>query len=114
MIGAANQLFKFENVRITKEMRGDANRVSNCVSANLQRSVNAAQKQIADIRYIEKTRGIASLSEKLRETAQLRLENPELPLSELAQLFDPPIGRSGLNHRLEKLSQIAEDIRKNP
>ena len=111
VIGAANQLFKFENVRITKEMRSTANRISNCENANLQKSVNAAQRQIADIRYISDTRGLAFLPEKLRTAAQLRLENPELPLAELAELFDPPLAKSGLNHRLIKLSQIADNIR---
>ena len=113
IIGAANQLFKFENVRITKEMRGTANRVINCENANLQRSVNASQRQIADIRYIEQEKGLDWLPDKLRETARLRLENPEVSLAELAQLFEPPIGKSGLNHRLEKLSKTAEELRKN-
>ena len=113
IIGAANQLFKFENVRITKEMRGTANRVINCENANLQRSVNASQRQIADIRYIEQEKGLDWLPDKLRETARLRLENPEVSLAELAQLFEPPIGKSGLNHRLEKLSKTAEELRKS-
>ena len=106
-IGASNQLFKFENVRITKEMKNAANRVSNCETANLQRAVNAAQKQIADIKHIEQTVGLDSLPEKLRQTAKLRMENPELSLADLAQLFDPPIAKSGLNHRLAKLSEIS-------
>ncbi len=111
IIGAANQLFKFENVRITKDMRGTANRISNCENANLNRSVNAAQKQIKDIQYIDEARGLSVLPEKLRATAKLRLENPELPLADLAQLHEPPIGKSGLNHRLEKLSAMADNIR---
>ena len=111
IIGAANQLFHFENVRITKEMRGTANRISNCENANLQKSVNAAQKQIADINLIEKNRGLESLSPKLKQAAVLRLENPELPLSELAQLFEPPLAKSGLNHRFAKLAEIAEGLR---
>jgi len=112
IIGAANQLFKFENVRITKEMRSTANRINNCENANLQKSVNAAQRQIADIRYIKQARGLEFLPEKLRTAAQLRLENPELPLADLAVLFDPPLAKSGLNHRLARLSQIAEELRK--
>ncbi len=111
ILGAANQLFFFENVRITKEMRGTANRISNCESANLQKSVNAAQKQIADIKLIEKNRGLESLSPKLRQAAVLRLDNPELPLAELAQMAEPPLAKSGLNHRLAKLAEIAEGLR---
>ena len=112
IIGASGQLFKFENVRITKDMRGTANRINNCENANLTRSVNAAQKQIADIRYIAETRGLMSLPERLKTTAVLRMENPELPLAELAQLHEPPIAKSGLNHRLARLSETAESIRK--
>ena len=112
IIGANAQLFKFQNVRITKEMRGSANRVLNCENANLQKSVNAAQRQIADIKYVEQTRGLASLPPKLRAAAVLRVGNPELPLADLAELFDPPLAKSGLNHRLAKISEIAEEIRK--
>ncbi len=112
LIGASSQLFRFQNVRITKEMKGTANRISNCENANLQRSVNSAQKQIADIEYIEKARGLLWLGEKLKKTAEIRRDNPELSLSELAALFDPPLAKSGLSHRLAKISEMAENIRK--
>ena len=112
IMGASAQLFRFQNVRITKEMKGTANRIANCESANLQRSVNSAVKQIADIEYIEKTRGLSWLGEKLKKTAELRRDNPELPLSELAGLFDPPLAKAGLSHRLSKISEMAENIRK--
>ena len=110
VIGAGNHLLRFEDVRVTKEVRGRVNRINNCESANLQKSVNAAQKQISDIKKIEKNRGLDSLPLKLRQAAALRLENPELPLAELAALADPPLAKSGLNHRLAKLADIAESI----
>ena len=112
LIGCSNELFRFENMRITKSMRNDANRALNCENANLQRAVNAAQKQIADIRYIEKTKGLDYLKPALRQTAELRVDNPELPLAELAQLFDPPLAKSSLNNRLARLSEIAENLKK--
>ena len=112
IIKGDSYVLKLEAQKIVKETRGNANRVSNCESANLQKSVNAAQKQISDIRYIQDTRGLAFLPEKLRTAAELRLENPELPLAELAGLFDPPLAKSGLNHRLSRISQIAEEIRR--
>ena len=112
IIGASAELFKFENVRITKDMKATANRISNCENANLQRSVNAAQKHITDIKYIDEMRGLSSLPEKLRTTAQLRIDNPELPLAELAEIHQPSIAKSGLNHRLARLSEIADKIRK--
>lgn len=110
VIGAGTHLLRFEDVRVTKEVRGRVNRINNCESANLQKSVNAAQKQIADIKKIEKNRGLDSLPLKLRQAAALRLENPELPLSELAAIMDPPLAKSGLNHRFAKLAEIAESI----
>lgn len=113
ILGAHGQLFHFENVRITKELRNKTNRISNCDSANFDRTLNAAQKQLADIRVIEGTRGISSLPPKLRETALLRIENPELSLIDLAELFNPPLKKSGLNHRLTKLAEIAEKLSKN-
>lgn len=111
VLGVTNQLFKFENVRISKEMKNTANRISNCESANMDKAVNAAQKVIADINYIDEKKGLNYLPEKLEETAKLRRDNPELSLSELCELFEPPIGKSGLNHRLEKISQAAAKLR---
>ena len=112
VIGSANQLFKFENVRISKEMKNTANRINNCESANLDKTVSAAQKIIADIDYIEKTAGLEYLPPKLKTTAVMRRDNPELSLSDLAELFDPPLGKSGLNHRLAKITETAEELKK--
>lgn len=111
IIGAAGQLFRFENMRITREMKNTANRIINCENANLQKAVNAAQKQIADIQYIRERKTLDYLQEKLRVTAVLRLENPDLTLADLAELFDPPLKKSGLNHRLERISEIADKLR---
>ena len=113
ILGAHGQLFRFENVRITKELRNKTNRISNCDSANFDRTLNAAQKQLADIRRIEGTHGLHSLPPKLKETALLRLANPELSLIELAEMFDPPLKKSGLNHRLAKLADIAEKLKES-
>ena len=112
VLGCNNQLFKFEDIRIAKEIKNKANRINNCEGANLDKTVNAAQKVISDINYIEKAVGLDHLPGKLRETAVLRRDNPELALSELALLFDPPIGKSGLYHRLEKISEAASELRK--
>ncbi len=104
-------LMKFENIRILKEMRNSVNRQVNCETANLNKTVSAAVKQIEDIQYIQKTIGFEKLPENLAETARLRLEQPGMSLKELGQLLTPPVGKSGVNHRLRKLSFIAEELR---
>lgn len=110
----ANQaLMEFENIRIIKEMRNDINRRVNCETANLNKTVNAALKQTEDIKYIEKTMGFASLTPALSQMAEARIQYPEASLSELGSLMDPPIGKSGVNHRLRKLSEIAKELRGN-
>lgn len=104
-------LMNLENVRIVKEMRNSVNRKVNCETANIHKTVSAAVRQIRDIRLIRERMGFDELPESLRQIAELRLEYPELPLKELGQLVDPPVGKSGANHRLRKLSAIAEKIR---
>lgn len=104
-------LMKLENVRILKEMRNSVNRKVNCETANISKTVNAAVKQIEDIELIRKMRGLDDLPPQLREMALLRLEYPEAPLKELGGYLDPPVGKSGVNHRLRKLSAIAEELR---
>jgi len=111
ILGAHSRLLDFENVRIVKEMRNKTNRISNCDSANLDKTINASVRQIENIRLIERARGLSSLPEKLQEVARLRLENPEASLIELSELMDPPIGKSGINHRLKRIEEIAEKIR---
>lgn len=104
-------LLDFENVRILKEMRNSVNRQVNCETANIGKTISAAVKQIEDIRYIEKTMGFDKLPESLAKMAELRLEQPEATLKELGQMLDPPMGKSGVNHRLRKLSVLAEELR---
>lgn len=104
-------LMNFENVRIVKEMRNSINRQVNCETANINKTVVASSKQLDDILYIQKQVGLGKLNESLEQMARLRLEYPEASLKELGQLLDPPIGKSGVNHRLRKLSIIAEQIR---
>ncbi len=104
-------LLDFENVRILKEMRNSVNRQVNCETANIGKTISAAVKQIEDIRYIEKTMGFDKLPESLAKMAQLRLEQPEATLKELGEMLDPPMGKSGVNHRLRKLSVLAEELR---
>lgn len=104
-------LMKLENIRILKDMRNSVNRKVNCETANLNKTVKTAYKQIEDIRMIEQYRGLQSLPENLRQMAEIRLENPEASLVELGKILDPPVGKSGVNHRLRRLSEIAGDIR---
>ncbi len=104
-------LMNLENVRILKEMRNSVNRKVNCETANIKKTVNAAVKQIEDIELIRDKTGLEKLPDVLKETARLRLEYPEATLKELGGYFDPPVGKSGVNHRLKKLSVIAEELR---
>lgn len=105
-------LMNLENIRILKEMRNSVNRQVNCETANINKTVSAAVKQVEDINFIKSVRGLDSLSDSLREIALLRLEYPEAPLKELGTYLEPPVGKSGVNHRLRKLCEIAEDLRK--
>ena len=104
-------LMNLENVRILKEMRNSVNRKVNCETANINKTVAAAVKQIEDIKYIRDTVGFKELSPQLREMAQVRLENPDASLKELGTLLSPPVGKSGVNHRLRKLSEFATQIK---
>lgn len=104
-------LMNLENIRILKDMRNSVNRQVNCETANLNKIAKTASKQIADIQYIEQEIGLSSLSEALEAVALLRLQYPEASLQELGTMLTPPVGKSGVNHRLRKLSDIAEDMR---
>ena len=111
VIGAHVALMEFENVRILKEMRNSINRQVNCETANIKKTVSAASRQTADIQYIHDPIAFGHLSETLSKIGRLRMEYPELALKELGEMLDPPIGKSGVNHRLRKLSEIANDLR---
>lgn len=104
-------LMNLENVRILKEMRNSVNRQVNCETANINKTVSAAVKQVEDINYLEKTIGFHKLSDGLAEVAELRLKHPEASLKELGMLLNPHVGKSGVNHRLRKLSELAEQLR---
>ncbi len=104
-------LMELENIRILKEMRGSVNRQVNCETANINKTVSAAVKQMEDIIYIRDKAGLDSLPDNLREIAELRLARPEATLKELGEALDPPVGKSGVNHRLRKLGSMAELLR---
>lgn len=108
---AHQALMEFENVRILKEMRNTINRKVNCEAANINKTVRAASRQVEDILYLRDTVGLATLAEGLEEIALLRLEYPEATLAELGEMLHPPVGKSGVNHRLKKLSAIADEMR---
>ena len=111
LMGAHISLMQLENVRIVKEMRNSVNRKVNCETANLNKTVSAAVRQAEDIRYIQEKIGLDKLPMDLEETARLRLEHTEASLKELGDMLSPKGGKSGVNHRLRKLSQIADDLR---
>ena len=104
-------LMDFENIRILKEMRGNVNRQVNCETANINKTVSAAMKQIDDIKFIRDTIGFERLPAGLEEIARLRLEKPEATLKELGEELEPPVGKSGVNHRLRKLCDLAAALR---
>lgn len=106
-------LMNLENIRIFKEVRNNVNRKVNCETANISKTVSASVKQIEDIKYIKATAGLSELTEGLKEIAILRLDYPESTLKELGMMLTPQVGKSGVNHRLRKLSSIAEELREN-
>ncbi len=111
VMGAGISKLNFENIRIYKDVRNVVNRRVNCETANLGKTVSAAVKQIEDIEYIKKAIGFRRLPEPLRVVACARLEDSSATLKELGERLEPPLGKSGVNHRLRKLSRIAEELR---
>lgn len=109
-IGASNAMLKFEEIRVIKEARNNVNRMVNCEVANLNKTVNAATKQIEAIKKLKNSRKFTNLSNELKEIAELRLKNPDASLIELGNMLSKPIGKSGVNYRLNKLIQIAKEI----
>ena len=104
-------LMRLENIRILKEMRNSVNRKVNCETANINKTVNAAVKQMEDIKLIQTKTGFQNLNPGLAEIAELRLQYPEATLKELGMMLNPQVGKSGVNHRLRKLSEIADGLR---
>lgn len=111
IIGAHGALMELENVRILKEMRNSVNRIVNCETANLEKTVNASMRQIENIRLIQTNMGFDNLPENLAEIAEVRLEYSEASLKELGEMLNPPLGKSGVNHRLRKLDEIGNNLR---
>ena len=112
IIGAHTSLLELENIRIMKVMRINVIRLVNCETANLSKTVNAAVRQVESIRLIEKELGLGRLPRNLREVAELRLKYPDESLKDLGEMLNPPVGKSGVNHRLRKIEKIAEELRK--
>ena len=111
IIGANNSLFHFEDIRIVRDMRNSVNRLVNCEQANLNKTVDAASKQIEAILLVDNEVGLETLPEKTQEIAKLRLEYPEASLKELGELVPgEPISKSAVNHRMRKITKIAEEI----
>lgn len=112
IIGATNALFKFEDVRIVRDMRNSVNRLVNCETANLNKTISASFRQIESIRLIDETIGLEAIPARLQEIARLRLQHQEATLKELGELVEGgKISKSGVNHRLKKIDEIAEKIR---
>lgn len=111
VIGAYQALLSLQNTKVVKEMRNNVNRIVNCETANLSKTVNAAVRQVENIKLIQNKIGISSLPESLQEIALLRVEHEEMSLKELGEMLNPPISKSGVNHRLKKIEQIANDLK---
>lgn len=105
-------MLRFESVRVVRDVRGNVNRKVNCETANISKTAKAAARQIEDIELIEKTIGFSKLPDRLDEVAQIRLQYPAATFAEIGRMLDPPVGKSGVNHRLRRLGEIAEDLRK--
>ena len=110
IIGAYNSMLEFENIRIVKDMRNNVNRIVNCETANLNKVVTAAVRQITCIKYIKETRGLTVLPSLLKEAADLRLQHQEAPVGELAAMCEKSVSKSGFNHRLKRLEKLAEEM----
>ena len=112
LIGANNGVMKFEDIRTTREVRNNVNRKVNCETANLNKTIDASVNQVNDIKLIQKLNKFEELSTDLQAIALLRLEYQDLSLKELGEQLDPPLGKSGVNHRMKKIHEIAEELRR--
>jgi len=109
IVGAHGSLLELENIRILKDMRNNVNRIVNCETANLDKTVNASVRQVRNIEFIRDNIGFENLPKNLKEIAELRLLYSDASLKELGEMLDPPLGKSGVNHRLRKLEEFAEE-----
>lgn len=112
LIGANKAVMRFEDIRAEREIKNNVNRKVNCETANLNKTINASVNQINDIKLIQNLKKFEELSEDLKVMALLRLEYPDLSLKELGELLEPPLGKSGVNHRLKKIHEFAEELRR--
>ena len=110
---AHRALLELANVRVFKDVRNDVNRKVNFETANMNKTISAAVKQLEDINYINETEGLSFLSEQLRDAAELRLKYPDASLKEIGAMLEEPVSKSGINHRFRKISEIAEYIRRD-
>lgn len=111
LIGAKKAVLDYEEIRVIREMRSNVNRIVNCETANINKTINVAVSQIADINFLKENNKFEELPEGLKEIANIRIENPESSLVELGKLLKEPIGKSGVNHRLKKIQEIAAEVR---
>lgn len=109
-IGAGKAVLKFEEIRVVRETRNNVNRIVNCETANLNKIIDASMKQIQAIKTIKQKNTFEKMPENLQEIAELRLANPDISLTELGKMLKQPIGKSGVNHRLKKILEIAEEL----
>lgn len=111
IIGAHQALLKLEDIRVLKEIRNNINRLVNCETANLGKTIDASIRQIQSIKLIQEKIGLNKLPDNLREVAEVRLSNPDSSLKEIGELLNPTIGKSGVNHRFRKIEEIARGLR---
>lgn len=111
LLGANKAVLNFEEIRVVRDTRNNVNRLVNCETANLNKTINAAVTQIEAIRYIKKKRRFDELPDSLKEIAEVRLNNPDASLVEMGAMLESPIGKSGVNHRLKKICEIAKDLK---
>ena len=109
LIGAYKAVLEFEQIRVVRETRNNINRLVNCETANLNKTINASVEQIHAIKYLKKIGKFDDLSDNLKEIANIRIKNPDANLKELGQMLENPIGKSGVNHRLKKICEIASN-----
>lgn len=110
LIGANNAVLRFEETRVMKEARNNINRIVNCETANLNKTIDAAIQQIKSIKLLKQKHKFSSLPENLKEIGELRLKNPDASYEELGKMLLKPIGKSGVSHRLNKINQIAKEL----
>lgn len=113
LLGANKAVLNFEEIRVVRETRNNINRLVNCETANLNKTISASVEQIEEIKYLKQNKKFKELSDNLKEIAELRLKNPDATLVQLGQMLEEPIGKSGVNHRLKKICEIAKELRQN-